>query len=66
MLTYIYKDIYIDDFGNECADSIDMNPCDYRLSVVENPLTMDQLILFNDDGTISINEFDEPEYDWFE
>lgn len=66
MLTYIYKDIYIDDFGNECADSIDMNPCDYRLSVVENPLTMDQLILFNDDGTISINEFEEPEYDWFE
>ena len=64
--TYIYKDIYIDDRGNETSDSIDLSPCDYRLSVEENPLTLDQLVLINEDGTITINEFVEPSYDWFE
>ena len=66
LLTYIYNDIYIDENGNETADSIDLSPCDYRLSCEENPLRLDQIIIFNDDGTLSINEFDEPSYDWFE
>lgn len=37
MHTYIYHDIDIDERGNEYADSIDLNPCDYTLSVVQNP-----------------------------
>ena len=28
-------DIYIDRFGNETADSVDLSPCDYKLDVVE-------------------------------
>ena len=33
--TYIYNDIFIDDKGNECADSIDLNDDDYTLSAVD-------------------------------
>lgn len=37
-LTHFYifseKGIYIDDFGNEIADSIDLQPCDYELDAV--------------------------------
>lgn len=33
---YIFvDDIYIDENGNETADSIDLSPCDYKLDVVE-------------------------------
>lgn len=32
--TYLYNDIYIDDQGNECADSIDLTDADYTLSSV--------------------------------
>lgn len=33
---YLYvDDIYIDEFGNETADSVDLSPCDYKLDVVE-------------------------------
>ena len=28
-------DIYIDEHGNETADSVDLSPCDYKLDVVE-------------------------------
>jgi hypothetical protein len=28
-------DIYIDENGNETADSVDLSPCDYKLDVVE-------------------------------
>ena len=28
-------DIYIDEYGNETADSVDLSPCDYKLDVVE-------------------------------
>lgn len=28
---YFHSDIYIDEYGNECADSIDLRPCDYLL-----------------------------------
>ena len=65
-LTYIYNEIHIDEYGNECADSIDMNPCDYVLSTVENPLRLDELIIIDEDGNLIINDFDEPYYDWFE
>lgn len=33
---YMYiEDIYIDEFGNEVGDSIDLQPCDYRLDCTE-------------------------------
>lgn len=32
---YMYSDIYIDERGNECADSVDLLPADYTLSCVE-------------------------------
>lgn len=33
---YIYRDdIYIDEFGNEVGDSIDLKPCEYRLDSTE-------------------------------
>lgn len=34
---YIYSDkgIYIDNFGNEIGDSIDLSPCDYHLDAVD-------------------------------
>lgn len=31
---YIPHDIYIDEYGNEIADSIDLQPCDYHLDAV--------------------------------
>lgn len=34
--TYIYHHIFIDDKGNECADSIDLSPADYTLSAVDH------------------------------
>lgn len=34
--TYFYvEDIYIDENGNECGDSIDLSPCDYLLDDIE-------------------------------
>lgn len=34
--TYIYNDdIFIDENGNECGDSIDLTPCDYLLDDIE-------------------------------
>lgn len=33
--TYISEDIYIDENGNECANSIDLTYCDYKLDAVE-------------------------------
>ena len=34
---YIFSDrgIYIDEFGNEVGDSIDLQPCDYELDAVD-------------------------------
>lgn len=34
--TYIYHEIFIDNKGNECADSIDLSPADYTLSAVDH------------------------------
>ena len=37
-LTHTYftvDDIYIDKYGNETGDSIDLSPCDYLLSAIE-------------------------------
>lgn len=34
--TYIMHDIFIDDKGNECADSIDLSPDDYTLSATDH------------------------------
>ena len=31
---YIFNDIYIDDYGNEIGDSIDLEPCDYLMDAV--------------------------------
>lgn len=46
--TYIYRDdIYIDDNGNETADSVDLSKCDYLLDSVElqswDSLTSDEI-----------------------
>lgn len=32
---YIFHDIYIDEYGNEIADSIDLKPCNYHLDAVD-------------------------------
>ena len=64
--TYMYSDIYIDEHGNECADSIDLSPTDYTLSTVENPLAIDQLLYIDDDGNLVINDTETVYYDWFE
>ena len=64
--TYMYSEIYIDERGNECADSIDLSPCDYRLSVVENPLRIDELLIIDENGDIIINDTETIYYDWFE
>lgn len=64
--TYIYDEIHIDDHGNEVADSIDLSPTDYTLSTVENPLKLDQLIMFGEDGELIINDTETVYYDWFE
>lgn len=34
---FIVPDIYIDQFGNEVGDSIDLSPCDYNLSAAMDP-----------------------------
>ena len=62
----MYSDIYIDERGNECADSIDLSPCDYRLSVVDNPLRIDELLIIDENGDIIINDTETVYYDWFE
>lgn len=56
-LTHSYiisdKGIYIDEFGNEIGDSIDLSPCDYDLDAVdkEEYLTTDDYILdYFDEG----------------
>ena len=43
---YIYSDkgIYIDNFGNEVGDSIDLTPCDYHLDAVDK-----EEFIFTDD-----------------
>ena len=51
--TYIYHDIFTDERGNECADSIDLSPADYTLSCVDHVSFSD---IFNE----------EVYYDWFE
>lgn len=52
--TYIYADEpYIDDQGNETADSIDLSPCDYLLDDIERE---DWLTLFEKE--ISIQTYD--------
>ena len=32
--TYIYEEIHTDAFGNECANSVDLTECDYKLDRV--------------------------------
>ena len=34
---FIVPDIYIDEWGNETGDSIDLSPCDYKLKAAEDP-----------------------------
>lgn len=56
--TYQYIDkIYIDDFGNEIGDSIDLTPCDYKLDAVT---TVDWEYLLMEE--IDIQVYDEEEY----
>lgn len=33
--TYLYDDIHTDEFGNECANSVDLTECDYKLDKTE-------------------------------
>lgn len=33
--TYLYNDMYIDEFGDEVADSIDLTKCNYKLDAVK-------------------------------
>lgn len=33
--TYIYEDIYTDKNGNECANSVDLTECDYKLAATD-------------------------------
>ena len=54
--TFIYseKGIYIDENGNECADSIDLSPCNYRL---DSTLAFDWLFK-GEPGEFSIECYD--------
>lgn len=56
MLSYLYHEIDVDDQGNEYADSIDMNPADYTLSVVKKMIPIDELYM--EDVSLPIMEFD--------
>lgn len=49
----IVDDIYIDEDGNECGDSIDLYPCDYQLS---DSLIMDYEDFIYDDVELQIYE----------
>ena len=54
---YIFskEGIYIDEFGNEVGDSIDLEPCDYHLDAVdrfEYILTDDYIFDFGEDGNL--------------
>lgn len=52
--TYFFTDdIYIDDFGNETGDSIDLSQCDYCLSAVE---VVDFEKILNKDVEVAIYE----------
>ena len=51
--TYIYNEIFTDDRGNECADSIDLTPADYTLSCVDH-IPFEKLFT------------EEVYYDWYE
>ncbi len=53
------KGIYIDEFGNEIADSIDLTPCDYELDAVNK-----ELYLETDDYILDI--FDEGGFDTYD
>ncbi len=54
--TYIYEEIYKDEFGNWTGNSIDLSPCDYLLDAVER---YDWNMLFEDD--IGVQFYDENE-----
>lgn len=34
---FIVPEIYVDEWGNECGDSVDLSPCDYKLKAAEDP-----------------------------
>lgn len=51
--TYFFKnEIYTDEFGNICADSIDLTPCDYTL---DSPYAES----FDNDGDVFLQVYDE-------
>ena len=53
--TYFFKDdIYTDDHGNECGDSIDLSECDYLLQS-EKEINIDDII-YEDIGVINYDE----------
>lgn len=57
--TYFYeKEIYIDKYGNERGDSIDLNPCDYELDDI---FSVNQNIFELMEGE-AINVYDENEF----
>ena len=57
--TYFYeKEIYIDKYGNERGDSIDLNPCDYELDDI---FSVNQNIFELMEG-VAINVYDENEF----
>lgn len=61
--TYFYSDIHLNEYGDECADYIDLTPTDYRLSVVPNDITGDlEGFIFNDDmELVQIQYYEEKE-----
>lgn len=54
--TYFFNDAYVDQNGNETADSIDLSPCDYLLQSV-NVVDWDQI--FTDEVEIEIAGLEE-------
>lgn len=52
--TYIYNPIHIDSKGNECANSVDLTECDYKIDRTDETIWED--ILFDD---IEIIQFEE-------
>ena len=46
---YFIDEIYVDEFGNETGDSIDLSPCDY---LVKSELDADMQMLFDEEVTM--------------
>lgn len=55
--SYYYSEIHLNEFGDECADYIDLTPTDYRLSVVPNDTLSLEELLFDEAGELVMIQY---------